>query len=126
MLESIRDMREELPSRLLPVWGIEHQVNLFLNPNTPNKLAYMINSRRLYAKKCTFCVDHCVFLRFVISTQGIQVDENQAKIIKGRPTPITKVKSFHGLASFNKRFVQDFSTIAAPLIIIIKKNDKLQ
>ena len=38
-------------------------------------------------KKCTFCTDNLVFLGFVVSARGIQVDEE-------------KVRSFHGLASF--------------------------
>jgi hypothetical protein len=43
-----------------------------------------------------------VFLGYVISAKGIQVDEEKVKAIKEWPTPksITEVKSFHGLASF--------------------------
>jgi len=86
----------------------------------------LLRCEKLYAnfKKCTFCMEKVVFLDYVVSTKGIEVDEEKVKAIKEWPTPkgITKVRSFHGLASFYRCFVKDFSTIATPLTEIIKKN----
>nr|XP_027074619.1 uncharacterized protein LOC113698868 [Coffea arabica] len=64
--------------------------------------------------------------RYVVSSQGIKVDESKIEAIKQWPTPtsVHEVHNFHGLAGFYRRFVKDFSTIVAPLTAVTKKNDK--
>jgi hypothetical protein len=49
------------------------------------------------------------------------MDEAKVKAIEEWPTPksITNIRHFHGLASFYRRFVKDFSTIASPLTEIV-------
>jgi hypothetical protein len=51
-------------------------------------------------EKCTFCTDRVSFLSYVVTPQGIEVDQAKVEAIHGWPMPktITQVRNFLGLA----------------------------
>jgi hypothetical protein len=82
-------------------------------------LLQALRDHQLYAKltKCEFWRDTLPFLGHVISQAGISMDPSKLTAIQHWPAPatVTQLQSFLGLANYYRRFVKDYSAIAAPL-----------
>ena len=72
----------------------EHQREVFAVLQT--------NALYINLKKCNFMTTSLIFLGFVVSSQGIHVDEEKVRAIRDWPVPksATEERSFHGLATF--------------------------
>jgi len=84
------------------------------------------NDLFLKPEKCFFKQREIEFLGLIIGPNGVEIDPSKVEGITNWPTP-TKVKdvqSFLGLANFYRRFIKDFSKIAAPLHKLTRKDQK--
>ena len=90
----------------------------------------ILREKKLYAKlsKCEFWLDSISFLGHVISKEGVSVDPMKVEAVVGwcRPTNVTEVRSFLGLAGYYRRFVEGFSRIAMPLSRLTQKQVKFE
>ena len=78
---------------------------------------------KLKPEKCTFFRHSVSFLGHVVSEAGIATDPEKVKAVADWPVPtsLREVRSFLGLASYYRRYVEGFAKIAAPLHALTKK-----
>ena len=79
---------------------------------------------KIKLSKCTFLKKEITYLGHTLTTQGIKVNDEKVRAITRypRPTSAKEVKSFIGLTSFYRIFVQHFSRIASPLTDLLKQD----
>ena len=81
---------------------------------------------KLKPSKCHFAHTEVNYLGHVVSWEGVRPDPEKIKAVQEFPIPKTPldVRAFLGLSGYYRKFVRDFSRIAAPLHELTKKNAK--
>jgi hypothetical protein len=97
----------------------EHAENL-------RKVFQRLRENKLYAKleKCEFGVTEMDFFRHRITQEGLKMDDHKVKAILGwePPKSVPALRSFLRLASYYRKFIENFAKMATPLINLMKKS----
>lgn len=86
----------------------------------------LVANLKLKPSKCIFFQKQVGFLGHVVSEQGIHTDPEKIKAVQEWPQPknVKHMRSFLGLCSYYRRFVEGFAKIARPLHKICEKGVK--
>src|SRR5436305_3444029 len=79
---------------------------------------------KIKLRKCYFCFPNITLLEHIVGRNGISSDLTKIEKIKNFPEPTTlkELREALGLFSYYQKFVRDFSKIAKPLLMLLKKD----
>ncbi len=118
----------------LPVYiGIVYIDDILIYSNTREEHIHHVRSvlkrlmqYQLYAKaeKCKFHQTSFSFLGYIISQEGVAMDERKVKAVLEwlKPQTVKELQRFLGFANFYRRFIRYFSKIAALLTAMTKRH----
>ena len=88
----------------------------------------LLRDHQLYANfsKCEFLFTEVRFLGHVVSALGVSVDPEKVEAMMSweRPKSVFEIRSFLGSPGYYKRFIEDFSRLAAPMMRLTRKEVK--
>ncbi|KAL0157395.1 hypothetical protein M9458_048641 [Cirrhinus mrigala] len=92
------------------------------------QVLHKLRQHNLYLKleKCEFHKPSVQFLGYIISAEGVQMDQGKIHAIQDWPPPSSKkeLQRFLGFSNVYCPFIKDYSTITAPLTSLLRGKPK--
>ena len=89
-----------------------------------------LRDHQLYAKfsKCEFCLIEVRFLGHVVSASSVSMDPEKVEVVMSwkRPKSVFEILNFLGLEGYYRRFIEDFSRLAAPMMRLTRNEVKFE
>ena len=81
---------------------------------------------KLHPSKCTFFYSQVEYLGHMIYPGGLGVIKSKVEALNGipRPTDVSRLRAFLGLANYYRKFVASFSRIAKALTMLTKNDQE--
>ena len=90
----------------------------------------VLRDHQLYAKfnKCEFWLTKVKFLGHVVLASGVSVNPEKVEEVMSweRLKLIFKIRRFLGLTRYYRKFIEDFSRLAAPMTRLTQKEVKFE
>jgi hypothetical protein len=95
-----------------------------------NQVLEVLRKEKLYAKesKCELFKEEVEFLGHQVGRNGVRMMEDKLAAIREWPVPtkVSDVRSFLGSTGYYRKFIKDFSSIAAPMSELTKDTVKFE
>ena len=81
---------------------------------------------KLHPAKCNFAAQQVTYSCHILSKDGVQADSCKIKEMKSFPQPTSQksFKSFLVLTGLYKRYIEGYSEIVAPMLTLLRKDEK--
>ncbi|XP_051953921.1 uncharacterized protein LOC127623573 [Xyrauchen texanus] len=116
-----------------PTGHYKYQMMLFGLNETDHRqhVALVLEKLREYhlylkTEKCTLHQTSLQFLGYIISPEGIRMDEGKVTAVRSWPAPTTikELQCFLGFANFYHHFIKNYSSLTSPLTSLLRSKPK--
>ena len=132
-LVSFQHFMNDVFKDLLDVCVVVYLDNILIYSKNPAnhtthviEVLHCLHANNLYAKvkKCEFNITMTEFLGFMISQDGLHMDESKIQVIQDWPIPrkVKDIQSFLGFTNVYHHFIANFLEIMVPLMCLTHKN----
>jgi len=130
---TFQDMMNHIQSDVLDIGVLAYMDNILVYAKTEKEHDTLVktvlerlqqNGLAVSPEKCVWKAEEVEFLGYIIGRNGVSMSQDKVEAILSwnSPTSVKETQSVLGFANFYRRFIQDYSRIARPMMELTKKS----